>query len=192
MKNHRIVSIASLSRLALALLAAAAGNAAQAQSRMAPGLWEQTVTTKMQDSQMDARMAEAQARLASLPPEQRKMVEAQMQAHGMQMGPHGTTIRTCVTKEQAERDPQPPAESRCTREKLDHTGNTWKYKFTCTGENGRPPTSGEGTFTMTSSTSYTGVTSVEMPVQGKPTKVDSQVTGKWLGADCGSVQPVSR
>ena len=191
MNNERLGSSTSLPRVAVALLALAAAGA-HAQMRMTSGLWEQTVATKTQDGQLEAKMAEAQARLASLPPETRKMVEAQMQSRGMQMGPHGTTIRTCLTKEQAERDPQPPAESRCTREKLDHTGNTWKYKFSCAAENGRPPTSGEGTFTMTSSTSYSGVSTVEMPIQGKPTKVESQVTGKWLGADCGSVQPVAR
>jgi hypothetical protein len=197
--NSNRVSRPRTARLALAAgLAALAALplAAHAQmAHMAPGLWEQTMSMKSSNPEMEARMAESQQRMASLPPEQRAMIEAQMKAHGVQMsggpgGPGGTTIRICVSKEMSEREPTPPKESRCEHQQMERTGSTVKYKFSCAGRDGQPPTTGEGTFTMTGPNSYSGTSTMNTMVQGKPTQMSSTMTGKWLGSDCGDIKPM--
>jgi hypothetical protein len=45
---------------------------------------------------------------------------------------------------------------------------------------------------MTSPTSYTGVSTMTTMNAGKPDRVEATVTGKWLGTDCGDVQPAVR
>ena len=156
---------------------------------MQPGLWEQTMTLKSQSGEMESRMAEMQQRLAAMPPEQRAMVQAQMARSGVQMGARGTTFRVCISKAMAERDPAPPKESRCEHSAMTRTGTSVAYKFSCAGSPGHPPTNGEGTFTMTSSTSYSGVSTMTTESGGKADRMDATAIGKWLGNDCGDVQP---
>jgi hypothetical protein len=161
---------------------------ADSASHLTPGLWEQTMTMKSQGGDMEAKMAEAQARLAALPPEQRAMVQAQMQSHGVQMNPggHNMTTRVCISKEMAEHDTPPSRDNRCEQKQLERNGSTVHFKVVCQGN---PPSTGEGTFTMTSATSYSGTMSVNTVVDGKPEKMDSAMTGKWLGSDCGDIKP---
>jgi hypothetical protein len=168
--------------------------AAHAQmAHMAPGLWEQTMTMKSSNGEMEARMAEMQQHLASMPPEQRAMVESQMKAHGVQMGAggSGTTIRMCISKEMSEREPTPPKDSRCEHQQMERSGSSVKYKFSCAGRDGQPPTTGEGTFTMTGPNSYAGTSTVNTMMQGKPTQMTSTMSGKWLGKDCGDIKPMT-
>jgi len=77
---------------------------ASAQVRMRPGLWEHSFTVKSQSGQMEKAMADMQQQMASMPPEQRKMMEDMMAKQGMSMGAQGRSVKMCITKEQAERD----------------------------------------------------------------------------------------
>jgi len=183
---QRSTTIPSLP-LAACLLALLAPLAAQAEPHMTPGLWEQSFTTKSQSGEMEAQMAKAQAQMAAMPPEQRKMMESMMASRGMSMGPKGTTMRVCITKEQAEREFAPRNDESCKNEIVGRSGNTLKYKFTCTGN---PPSNGEGEMTMTSPTSYSGTGVVNMNMNGKPDRMQTSITGKWLGADCGTIKPI--
>ena len=93
--------------LAAALVAFASTAGAQT---LKPGLWE--VTHKMQSSsgQMEQGMAQMQQQMASMPPEQRKMVEEMMAKQGVKPGaggPGGMSVKTCMTKEMAERNELP-------------------------------------------------------------------------------------
>jgi len=94
--NPRFVLPSAFAALALSSFAAAAQG-------MAPGLWEHSVKFKSQSGEMEKSKAEMQAEMASLPPDQRKMVEQMMAKKGMSFDAEGTTLRVCVTKEQAER-----------------------------------------------------------------------------------------
>lgn len=174
----------------LVALASASSPASAQALRMTPGLWEQTVSMKSGSGELEAKQAEAQARLAAMPPEQRAMVENMMKSRGVQMGPKGTTLRICISKEMSEREPTPPKESRCEHQQVARNGSSVTYKFTCEGRDGNPPTTGEGTFQMTSSTSYTGTSIVNTTVHGKPERMENTVTGKYLGSDCGDIKPV--
>lgn len=159
------------------------------QFRMTPGLWEQTMTMKSGSGEMEAKMAEAQQQMANMPPEQRKMVEQMMASRGVKMGANGTTLRFCVSKEMAARDATPPKESGCEQQQVERSGATVKYRFSCAGRDGRPPTTGEGTFTMTSATSFTGNSVVNTVEHGKPERMEMSMAGRYLGADCGDIAP---
>lgn len=175
-----------------ALAASAACVPASAQpGKLQPGLWEQAMTMKSASGQMEAQTAQMQQQLASMPPDQRKMVEDMMAKQGVAMGGgsaggRNTTVKMCISPEQAERAELPQQEGNCKQEMVQRSGSTVRYRFSCTGN---PPTSGEGEYTLTSPTSYSGRATVLTQVQGKPEKIEMTQTGRWLGADCGTLKP---
>ncbi|MES2422863.1 MAG: DUF3617 domain-containing protein [Pseudomonadota bacterium] len=167
-----------------------AASSAQAQTqKIRPGLWEQGVTMKSQSGQMESAMAQMQQSLASMPPEQRKMMEQMMAQQGLGMGPKGNTVRICISQEQAELD-RLPQEPGCTQT-VQRTGpNTLKVAFSCKGSKDNPPSSGEGSMTLRSPTAYEGQFRIKTMANGKPEQLDMQQSGKWLSADCGAIKPV--
>ncbi len=172
-------------RIAAASLLLGAVVGVQAQ-KLSPGLWENTTSMKTADGKMEAAMAQAQAQMASLPPEQRKMMQDMMAKQGVALGDKGNSIRICLSKEQVERDEIPQEAGQCTRQSMTRSGNTMKFKFACTGER---PTTGEGEYTLVSDKAYTGRTVVNTTAKGKTEQMTMTVSGKWLSADCGTLKP---
>ena len=171
--------------IAAAVLAAAALPAAA--QTLKPGLWE--MRQKMQGGQMDKAMAEMQQQMASMSPEQRKQMEAMMAARGVQMGPAaggGMAVKMCMTREMVERDEVPAAQGDCRTTSQKRTGNTLAVAFTCSN----PSSSGDSTITFNGPESYTSKTNVTTQKNGKAEKFTMEGTGRWLGADCGSVKPI--
>jgi hypothetical protein len=179
MRFHRSLFVAT----ALAATCAAAG----AQT-LKPGLWE--INNKMNSPQMDSAMAEMQKQLASMPPDQRKQMEAMMAQRGMSMpgaaAGGGTVIKICMTKEQVERNEVPMQKNDCTMSQQQKSGGTVKFAFSCPN----PPSNGEGEFTMASSEAYSSKMKVTTTVQGKPETMTMEGAGKWLGTDCGNIKPM--
>lgn len=177
--------------LALCLLAAAA----QAQ-KLTPGLWENSITMKSGDARMDAAMARMQEELAKMPPEQRKQMEAMMASRGVGMPAAGAgagagagapaTVRVCISKDQAERNELPTGnDGRCKRDSMERSGNTLKFKLSCTD----PAGTGEGSFTFSSDKAYSGSMVMNVTRDGRAMRMELQQEGKWLGSDCGSLKP---
>jgi hypothetical protein len=160
---------------------------ANAQS-MKPGLWE--INTKMQaDGKMGQDMAKAQQRMASMPPEQRKMMEDMMAKQGVSIGsggPGSIGTKVCMTREMTERNEFPSQKDGCKQTASPRSGNTMKISFTCTN----PPSSGEGQITFVSPESYTMNMTMTTAAGGNPQKVNMDAAGKWLSADCGTLKPV--
>lgn len=160
---------------------------------MKPGLWE--ITNKMggsgdQGAKMAAAMEQMQKQMASMPPEQRKQMEKMMAQQGVNMSPGsggGMSTRVCITKDMAARN-EAPAQHRsdCKQETLQRTGNTTKFKFTCSN----PPSSGEGEVTMASPESYTMKMKITSQAKGKPEQMTMDAQGKFISSDCGSVKPI--
>jgi hypothetical protein len=174
--------------IAAALAAVVLPVAAQS---LKPGLWE--VTNKMQggSGKMENAMSQMQKQLASMPPEQRKMIEAQMARSGVKMatgGPAGgMSVRICMTREMTERNEVPAQRGDCKSTTQARTGNTMKMAFACTN----PPSSGEGEVTFAGSEAYSNRMTVSTQVDGKPEKMTMEGSGKWLGADCGTIKPIA-
>lgn len=169
--------------LALAAASVFATAAAAQATKLRPGLWEHSGTMKSQSGQMEAAMAEMHKSLASMPPEQRKQMEQMLAQQGVSLGPQGQAVKVCVTKEQAEADHLPQQEG-CTQNVQRINASTMKVSFSCKGEPGEPPSSGEGTVTMQGPTAYSGQFRLITHHQGKPERIDMTQSGKWLSERC--------
>jgi hypothetical protein len=180
----RLLFLAAIA-LPLNLLLVAAAHA-QLQTQMQPGLWETTMQMKSQSGEMEKAMAQAQAAMAKMTPEQRKQMEAMMGKNGMAMGGTPNTVRICISPEQAAMR-QIPARDGCTHT-MQHSGNTTRMQFSCAGN---PPSTGEGQFTLQSPKAYDGEFTFTTQRNGKPEVMQMKQAGKWLSADCGAIKTIA-
>ena len=102
------------------------------------------------------------------------------------MGVNGSSVKVCVTKEEAAKPPEARMNAgNCTQKDMQRSGNTMKFKYECT----QPPSTGEGEMSFVSDKAYTGKTSVTSQVAGRPQQMNMEMQGKWLASDCGDVKP---
>ena len=159
-----------------------------AMESMKPGLWEHSFTIKSQSGQVEKGLADMKKSMAKMPPEQRKMMEEMMAKQGMGVSDKGTSVKVCISKEQAEKLDIPQSQdSNCKQEILSRTSKNIKIKFTCTGN---PSSTGEGEFTLINPGAYVGKAVVNTDSNGKKDRLDMDQKGKWLAADCGAIQPI--
>ena len=161
----------------------------QAQN-MKPGLWEIKQQPQL-DPKQQAQMEQAQKQMAAMPPEQRKMMEEMMSKHGVSMGMSGgvITIKTCISKEQAERN-TPPVTDQANKCKHDvqRSGSLIKMRFSCT----EPPSEGESEMTLKSGgEGFTSKTRVTSQREGRSQTMTLNAEASWLGSDCGSIKPAA-
>jgi hypothetical protein len=168
------------------LLAALAATGAWAQ-KLTPGLWENTISVSTQGGPAGNPMAQMQERLAKLPPERRKQVEAMLAQQGVGVGGGGQAVRICITPEMAARDESPAQQQGCTRTAFERSGNVMRFKFECAGP---PPSSGDGEFTYLSTKEWKGKVSTTTTRKGQPMSGSTTMSGRWLAADCGNVKPL--
>ena len=164
------------------LLLGATGALAQSTK---PGLWD--IQTKLGGNpQMDQAMAQMQQQMASMPPAQRKQMEAMLAQQGIRMDAQGVTSKVCITKEMAERAELPSqSEGDCKSTLAPRTGNTMKFSFVCT----KPPSTGEGVYTFASAEAYTSDMKIISTAQGQPQTSTIKGSARWLSTDCGAVKP---
>jgi hypothetical protein len=162
-------------------------SAAHAQTQ-APGLWEHRFAMKSQDGQVEAALALAQQQLAAMPPEQRQKLEAMLAGRGIKVDAQATSAQFCLTKEQAAKPPEPRLTGDCARQELTRNGDTMKYRFECTKPQ---PVQGEGEVTFLGDKAYRGTSTVTSQLAGQPRRMNLEMTGRWLSADCGDVKPLA-
>ncbi|MCB4362391.1 DUF3617 domain-containing protein [Hydrogenophaga taeniospiralis] len=155
-----------------------------------PGLW--AVEHKMGGNpELEQAMAQMQKQLASMPPEQRKQMEAMMGQQGVSMAPGakgGMALKICITPEMAARQELPSqTEGDCTTTIHSRSASALKMSYVCKN----PPSSGEGTYTFSGDTAYTMKMVMNTTRQGKPTSMTMEGQGKWLSTDCGSIKPMA-
>lgn len=170
----------------LILLASAAGVSAQ---NIKPGLWEITTNIQSGGKDMGAAMEKMQKQMASMPPEQRKMMEDMMAKRGVKIGVSpggGMAAKVCMTQEMVDRQEVAPPREGCTHTKSPRLGNSMKFAYKCT----QPPSSGQGEVTFTSPETYTSKMSLSSTNKGAEQTMDMQSSGRWLGGDCGDIKPI--
>ncbi len=179
----KTVGLCALSCLALG---------AQAQT-MKPGLWEMSSKVQMpgMTPEQQQRMEMAQAEMAKMPPEIRKMMESAMAKQGVSMvqgSDGGIAVRVCITKDMAERNNVPVQQrGNCTSSMSPRTGNTMKMSFSCTD----PVSSGEGTYTFESPEAYSMKMTINADHNGKPGQMHMNSNGRWISSGCGEVKPIA-
>ena len=135
-------------------------------------------------------MAQMQKQMASMPPEQRKMMEDMMAKQGMAVGvgANGFSTKICVTKEMADRKELPvQQEGDCKNTISERSSTGAKMTYSCTN----PPSSGEGRITFNGDTGYIMKMKIDTKVQGKTQTTQLEGVGKFLAADCGNVKPIA-
>ena len=150
-----------------------------AEEKMKAGLWEMTIKSDMTKN------------MPKIPPDQLK----QMKEMGIaipQMQDGGMVTRICITKEMAERDQAPEMnykESGCQPKNYQRAGGSYSVDIVCDG----PDMKGRGTARgkFSGSDSFTSTYDFKGTMHGQPLTQHQESSGKWLGADCGSVAPVT-
>jgi len=173
--------------LTLLALAAATLHAGAQQLDMKPGLWELNNKVSSADPQLQSAMSEMQKQLANMSPDQRQALQQMMDRNGVQIniGSGGALqSRMCMTREMIARREFPVQEGNCRQDVTPLSARRMKVAFSCT----KPRASGEGEMTMDSDTSYRA--RVRIRSEERSGTVDMDVSGKWLGPDCGGVKPV--
>jgi len=151
-----------------------------------PGLWEMKQLQLEVDGKPMPTMAQMAPQLSQLPPEARKMMEAQMKAQGIDIG-SGGGIRTCVSAEMLKQNhwgQSQQGEQDCKMDVLDRSGSTWRWKVQCKGGQG------EGSTVFNGSEGYTSDMHWRGTAKGQPQSMKTKVQARWLGADCGGLKPI--
>lgn len=175
-------------KAAVALLLALLAGSAAAQTTLKPGLWELQHKAGG-NPEIDKAMAEMREQMAAMPPEQRKQMEAMMARRGMQMAPAaggGMAMKMCMTREMVERNQIADHRGDCKTTRQQRSGNTLTLAFTCS----KPPSRGETQVTFASPEAYSSRTTITTTGDGQAETMTVEGTGRWLGADCGEVQPI--
>jgi hypothetical protein len=178
--TYRLPLFALLACAAASVLAAAPG------PTIRPGLWALDNKVSSSDPQIQSAMGEMQKQLANMSPDQRQSLQQLMDRNGVQLQlADGGNIHSsvCVTREMAERKTFPVQGGACSQDVTPLSGNRFKLTFNCT----KPRAHGEGEIRMDSDTGYRG--RVQITSQERSGTVDMDVSGRWVGADCGGVKP---
>lgn len=146
-----------------------------------PGLWEVTVKANVNGQELP----DMQKLLEQVPPEFRDQLKAKMAQQGTSMTDNGA-VRTCLTQEQIARnqfgtDPK----GRCKTTDVQKQGNTLSLKIVCD----KPKGKGETVMTVHSSEAWESKTHMTIEKKGDSQEITSEMEGKWVSADCGTVKP---
>lgn len=168
-------------------LAAVTATAAQAQALppIKPGLWE----VAMERDGAAQKMPDMSERLKSMPPEQRKQVEAMMKQHGVDMTSGPGKLRICLNKEslnQGRWQGRGESDTRCKTDVSDRSSTSWKWHSVCTDP--QSETTGEALFA--NSENYTVKSTTTMTLDGQTKTTQTTIHSKWVGSDCGDVKPM--
>jgi hypothetical protein len=168
---HKLLIIGITAAVVLPLAAAAA-------EHRKPGLWQVTVQTNFTKGG------------PQISPQQK----AQMQQMGVKIPGMGgaTTTQNCLTPEQAAKDDHPDiSHGDCQLQNQNWSGHTFTADMQCNGHGSTAH--GHIQFVTNGDTSYTGTSHMEgnNPHLGGDFTMESQLSGQWQSADCGSVQPLT-
>ncbi len=138
------------------------------------GLWEVTSTTKMSGIPgVDT---------SKMSPQQQAQIAAAM-AGAM---PKPTVLKSCFTPEQfvTAQPPERPGTT-CQQSMQTNTAKVLANTMICTGEY---PSRSVSRTEAQSPTAFTGTVTSTTTTRGTEMSVTIDMTGKWLGADCGTVK----
>lgn len=185
MTTLRRITLTALAALGSLTLAQAAG----AES-LRPGLWEMTSKVAAANPETMQALSMAQQHMANMSPEQRKSIDQLLAQSGVKMNlaeGGGVKLDFCLTKEQAA-NPQLPAgqPGQCTTTQTPVPGGL-NVSFKCS----RPQSSGNGQVIYDGDKGYSMRMNVDSTVQGQAQHMTVESTGRWVAADCGSVQSTS-
>lgn len=151
-----------------------------------PGLWEVETEIKSQDKGAAEAQAKMKEAMKDLTPAQKAQMEKMMGKSGIAMGDNGG-MKICFTEESVktiENQTKNSVDSKCSTKVIERNPTKMKTSFTC--EDG---TTGTGTWDFISDSKYK-TTIIAKNSQGESSTIVHNA--KFLGKDCGSVQPFGK
>lgn len=149
-----------------------------ASPQMKLGLWEMTMKS------------DAMKNMPKMPPEQME----QMRQMGINI-PHiqdgAMVTKVCITKQMAESNQAPGMEMHnmgCETKNYQNSGNTFSADIVCNRADMKGEGKAKGTFA--GDQSFSSTYEFKGTMHGRPINQRHESSGKWLGADCGNVQPM--
>jgi hypothetical protein len=141
---------------------------------MKPGLWEATMTSKVQ---LPEEM------LSKMPPQARAQMESAMAGRGGQP----TVVKSCLTKESLSRamDFSSDAKKTCQYKLVNSSATRPELDVECTSKDGKTII---GKMTFEALSSESGRATMLMTQDGG-TKMNMTINTRYLGPDCGDVKP---
>lgn len=158
--------------------------AKSAETHMRPGLWEISTSSDLLWF------------VPQIPSDQMEGLKDLAKEYGVDMPQiqnGSATSNTCVTQEMANQKNPPglyQSQMGCVAKNVTHVGNRYRLDFECTSEQLKGNGSAEGAFV--SMEKFTGQTRFNGFVQGNPVNEKADVSGRWLNASCGNVQPLQQ
>ena len=153
------------------------------------GLWEINSKVQPGGGQLAQAVSAMQKQMAGMSPEQRQMMEGMLAKQGVSLSSvngNSAVVKICVSKEMAAQRQLPmQTNGNCTQTRGAMTGNTMKVSISCAN----PPTTGDGTATFSSDSAFTASMHMTTQLRGQAETMAVDSSGRWLGADCGSVRP---
>lgn len=166
---------------AFAMIAGACAVQGQTAPPIKPGLWQVHSEREVNGQ----KAPDASDRMKNTSPEQRARFEAMMKARGIETGEPGMS-KMCFTIEMLKHSPWANVQSDCKATFSKQTSAEWKWHTTC-------PKSGyeaDGEAIFRDPENYTVQSTSASKAGDKVRSSRTSITAKWLGADCGSVQPL--
>ena len=151
------------------------------------GLWEVRMSGLDADGHEVA--APEQAAAARMSPEARARIAEAMKARGVSMPDANGVSRTCLTRALFESGAwqQLASDSGCTTSFSTQSAALWKWHTSCT----TMKSESDGETVFSNAERYKTKLTTTATVMGK-TKTSTRVLdGKWIGADCGDVKPLT-
>jgi uncharacterized protein DUF3617 len=151
-----------------------------------PGLWE--TRSSMLDADGHEMERPEMAALSRMTPEVRARMAEAMKAQGVSMPDANGVMKACLTKEMFESGvwQQVAADAGCTTNYATSSSTAWKWHTSCTKL--KSESDGGSSFTPESYRTQVKTTST---MTGKTNTSTRIITGKWLGANCGDVKPLT-
>ena len=159
-----------------------ANTANAAETSLRPGLWEIATTSDLL------------LLVPHIPAEQMQSIKDLANEYGFEVPPieNGAAIsKACIIQEMANQKAPPifgENQLGCTTKNSTRTGNNYKMDFVCNSADLKGNGTAEGS--ITSAESFTAKTNFNGTAQGNAVNEQADITGKWLGANCGEVKPL--
>lgn len=148
------------------------------------------MTTRIKAGDVASRQAmeAAEARIAALPPEQRRQIEQALAGRGVdvRIGTDAFVARVCITPEMARQGAiaSPGVVGNCTTERSQRSGNTIRFAAFCS----QPRSTTEGITSITSDKSIESRTTTTSELNGSTRMSTVEQSGRWIAGDCGALE----
>ena len=146
---------------------------------MQAGLWEMTIKS------------DAIRQMPKISPQQIEQMR-QLGINIPQMTGDGIVTKVCISPQMAARD-EPPVmsqkESGCETKNFRRSGDRYSLDMVC---DGALQGQGKAVGTFTGGASFTSIYDFSGTMQGRPVTQHQETSGKWLGADCGTIKPADQ